>query len=191
MDKSNIILLGPSGVGKTYLTQMLANVLDVPIAMCDCTVLTQAGYVGDDVDTVVQKLLQNADGDVERTQRGIIFLDEFDKISSSIDFHSHGFRDVSGRGVQQALLKLVEGTVVKVKGPPSIGAKVDVDTSNVLFVASGAFNNLDKIVAQRLHQKIVGFGANTNIEHDEYLQNKVAHFTLCTRVNIISNWYCE
>uniref|UniRef100_F1L366 ATP-dependent Clp protease ATP-binding subunit clpX-like protein n=1 Tax=Ascaris suum TaxID=6253 RepID=F1L366_ASCSU len=172
LEKSNIILLGPSGVGKTYLTQMLANVLDVPIAMCDCTVLTQAGYVGDDVDTVIQKLLQNADGDIERTQRGIVFLDEFDKISSSTDFHSHGFRDVSGRGVQQALLKLVEGTVIKVKGPPSLGTKVDVDTSNVLFVASGAFNNLDKIIARRLHRKIVGFGADINTEYAECLQNK-------------------
>uniref|UniRef100_A0A915PF39 AAA+ ATPase domain-containing protein n=1 Tax=Setaria digitata TaxID=48799 RepID=A0A915PF39_9BILA len=168
LDKSNIILMGPSGVGKTYLTQILAKILDVPIAMCDCTLLTQSGYVGDDVDTVIQKLLANADGDTDAAQRGIVFLDEFDKISSSLDFESRSFRDVGGRGVQQAFLKLVEGTVVKVKSPGSNGMRVDIDTTNILFIASGAFNNLDRIVSQRLHKKVVGFGAEqiTQLRND-------------------------
>ncbi|VDK67854.1 unnamed protein product [Litomosoides sigmodontis] len=166
LGKSNIILMGPSGVGKTYLTQILANILDVPIAMCDCTLLTQSGYVGDDVDTVIQKLLANADGDTDAAQRGIVFLDEFDKISGSIDFESRSFRDVGGRGVQQAFLKLVEGTVVKVKLPGSNGTRVDVDTTNILFIASGAFNNLDRIVSQRLHKKLVGFGSDRELCYD-------------------------
>ncbi|KAM3723783.1 ATP-dependent Clp protease ATP-binding subunit clpX-like [Dirofilaria immitis] len=164
LDKSNIILMGPSGVGKTYLTQILAKILDVPIAMCDCTLLTQSGYVGDDVDTVIQKLLVNADGDIDAAQRGIVFLDEFDKISSSLDFESRSFRDVGGRGVQQAFLKLVEGTVVKVKLPGCNGIQADVDTTNILFIASGAFHNLDRIVSRRLHKKLVGFGAGKNEE---------------------------
>ncbi|CAG9534327.1 unnamed protein product [Cercopithifilaria johnstoni] len=164
LDKSNIILMGPSGVGKTYLTQILAKILDVPIAMCDCTMLTQSGYVGDDVDTVIQKLLVNADGDTDAAQRGIVFLDEFDKISSSLDFESRSFRDVGGRGVQQAFLKLIEGAVVKVKLPGSNGTRVDVDTTNILFIASGAFNNLDRIVSRRLHKKLVGFGSGKDEE---------------------------
>uniref|UniRef100_A0A7E4UQJ6 AAA domain-containing protein n=1 Tax=Panagrellus redivivus TaxID=6233 RepID=A0A7E4UQJ6_PANRE len=170
LDKSNIVLVGPSGSGKTYLTQRLAAILDVPFSLCDCTTLTQAGYVGDDADTVIQKLLQNADGDIERTQRGIVFLDEFDKIATSVDpvHSSNGFRDVSGRGVQQALLKIVEGTVVKVKNPFLQGSKVDIDTTDILFIASGAFNALDKVVSRRLQQRSVGFGSNfTN--HDEDL----------------------
>ncbi|CAD5208815.1 unnamed protein product [Bursaphelenchus xylophilus] len=170
LDKSNIVLVGPSGVGKTYITQRLAAILDVPFAYCDCTVLTQAGYVGDDADTVIQKLLQNADGDVERAMRGIVFLDEFDKISSSVDpIHSaNGFRDVSGRGVQQALLKIVEGSVVRVKNPYTQGAKIEIDTSDILFVASGAFNQLDRMVGKRMNKRSVGFGADVT-NHDEDL----------------------
>ncbi|KAK6053778.1 putative ATP-dependent Clp protease, ATP-binding subunit ClpX [Cooperia oncophora] len=158
MDKSNIVLLGPSGSGKTYLTQ----------SMCDCTTLTQAGYVGEDVETVIQKLLSNAHGSVERAQQGIVFLDEFDKIHSSSDpVHSVGNRDVSGRGVQQALLKLVEGTVAKVKMPGQMGHKVDVDTTNILFIASGAFSNLEQIVARRIDKRVLGFGATfANIAED-------------------------
>ncbi|KAL6731807.1 hypothetical protein Aduo_002636 [Ancylostoma duodenale] len=168
MEKSNIILLGPSGSGKTYLTQCLARLLDVPIAMCDCTTLTQAGYVGEDVETVIQKLLLNAQGNVERAQHGIVFLDEFDKIHSSSDpIHSVGNRDVSGRGVQQALLKLVEGTVARVKLPGQMGNKVEVDTTNILFIASGAFSNLEQIVARRIDKRVLGFGAtNTNVAED-------------------------
>ncbi|XGW21187.1 hypothetical protein V3C99_004273 [Haemonchus contortus] len=168
MDKSNIVLLGPSGSGKTYLTQCLARLLDVPIAMCDCTTLTQAGYVGEDVETVIQKLLVNAHGSVERAQQGIVFLDEFDKIHSSSDpIHSVGNRDVSGRGVQQALLKLVEGTVAKVKLPGQMGQKVDVDTTDILFIASGAFSKLEQIVARRIDQRVLGFGTTyANLTED-------------------------
>lgn len=126
MDKSNIVLLGPSGSGKTYLTKKLAAALNVPIALCDCTSLTQAGYVGEDVESVIQKLLVAADGDVEATQKGIVFLDEFDKIYTSSDpTHTGGNRDVNGRGVQQALLKLVEGSKCLVKNPLANNAKVD------------------------------------------------------------------
>ncbi|VDN06403.1 unnamed protein product [Thelazia callipaeda] len=172
LQKSNIILMGPSGVGKTYLTQLLAKVLDVPIAMCDCTSLTQAGYVGDDVDTVIQKLLANADGDIRAAQKGIVFLDEFDKISSSLDFEARSFRDVGGRGVQQAFLKLIEGTVVKVKPPGSNGPKVDVDTTDILFIASGAFNSLDRIICQRLSRKLIGFGDKQMHSESDYLIEK-------------------
>ncbi|KAK5984068.1 ATP-dependent Clp protease ATP-binding subunit ClpX, partial [Trichostrongylus colubriformis] len=168
MDKSNIVLLGPSGSGKTYLTQCLARLLDVPIAMCDCTTLTQAGYVGEDVETVIQKLLFSAQGNVERAQHGIVFLDEFDKIHSSSDpIHSIGNRDVSGRGVQQALLKLVEGTMAKVKMPGQMGHKVDVDTTNILFIASGAFSSLEQIIARRIDKRVLGFGSTyANVAED-------------------------
>ncbi|KAH7727986.1 ATPase [Aphelenchoides avenae] len=161
LDKSNITLLGPSGVGKTYITQRLAQLLEVPFAMCDCTTLTQSGYVGDDADSVIQRLLKNADGDIEQAERGIVFLDEFDKIASSVDrYHSsNGLRD---RGVQQALLKIVEGTTVSIKHPFIQGTKVDVDTGNILFVASGAFVNLERIVGRRLEQKALGFGASSS-----------------------------
>ncbi|GMT01674.1 hypothetical protein PENTCL1PPCAC_23848, partial [Pristionchus entomophagus] len=165
LEKSNIMLVGPSGVGKTFLTQTLARVLDVPIALCDCTSMTQAGYVGEDVESVIQKLVQAAGGNVERAQQGIVFLDEVDKIAASSDGHSHAYRDVSGEGVQHALLKLVEGTVVNVKsGRKGMGAQqetVQVDTTDILFVASGAFTALDKIVGQRLDKKSLGFGSTS------------------------------
>ncbi|CAD6190940.1 unnamed protein product [Caenorhabditis auriculariae] len=165
LEKSNILLIGPSGVGKTFLTQTLARVLDVPIALCDCTSMTQAGYVGEDVESVIQKLVQAAGGNVERAQQGIVFLDEIDKIAAAQEGHSAAYRDVSGEGVQNALLKLVEGTVVNVKsGRKSVGSQQDtvqVDTSDILFIASGAFNSLDKIVGRRLDKKSLGFGSSS------------------------------
>ncbi|CAO4360277.1 unnamed protein product [Caenorhabditis nigoni] len=174
LEKSNILLVGPSGVGKTFLTQTLARVLDVPIALCDCTSMTQAGYVGEDVESVIQKLVQAAGGNVEKAQQGIVFLDEVDKIAAANEGHSAAYRDVSGEGVQHALLKLVEGTVVSVKsGKKGMGSQQDqvqIDTSDILFIASGAFSNLDKIVGRRLDKKALGFGTasgNVRISTDD------------------------
>uniref|UniRef100_A0A183CDP4 ATP-dependent Clp protease ATP-binding subunit clpX-like, mitochondrial n=1 Tax=Globodera pallida TaxID=36090 RepID=A0A183CDP4_GLOPA len=160
LEKSNIVLLGPSGVGKTFVTQVLAKILDVPIALCDCTSMTQAGYVGEDVESVLQKLLQNAQGNVEKAQRGIVFLDEIDKIAATREAVSHAYRDVSGEGVQHALLKMVEGTVVNVKsGRKGQQECVPLDTTDILFIASGAFNGLERVVSRRLDKRTVGFGA--------------------------------
>uniref|UniRef100_A0A1I7UZX5 ClpX-type ZB domain-containing protein n=1 Tax=Caenorhabditis tropicalis TaxID=1561998 RepID=A0A1I7UZX5_9PELO len=174
LEKSNILLVGPSGVGKTFLTQTLARVLDVPIALCDCTSMTQAGYVGEDVESVIQKLVQAAGGNVEKAQQGIVFLDEVDKIAAAHEGHSAAYRDVSGEGVQHALLKLVEGTVVNVKsGKKGMGSQQDqvqIDTTDILFIASGAFSNLDKIVGRRLDKKALGFGTssgNVRISQDD------------------------
>ncbi|VIO95633.1 ATP-dependent Clp protease, ATP-binding subunit, putative [Brugia malayi] len=168
LEKSNILLLGPSGVGKTFITQTLARILDVPIALCDCTSMTQAGYVGEDVESVVQKLVQNAGGNVERAQQGIVFLDEIDKIAAAHNVQSHAFRDVSGEGVQHALLKLVEGTLVNVKSSrKSMSTQQDfvqVDTTDILFVASGAFTALDRIVGKRLDKKTLGLGAKSGMQ---------------------------
>ncbi|CAA98115.1 ATP-dependent Clp protease ATP-binding subunit clpX-like, mitochondrial [Caenorhabditis elegans] len=165
LEKSNVLLVGPSGVGKTFLTQTLARVLDVPIALCDCTSMTQAGYVGEDVESVIQKLVQAAGGNVEKAQQGIVFLDEVDKIAAAHEGHSAAYRDVSGEGVQHALLKLVEGTVVNVKsGKKGMGSQQDqvqIDTTDILFIASGAFSNLDKIVGRRLDKKALGFGTSS------------------------------
>uniref|UniRef100_A0A914ZSA9 ATP-dependent Clp protease ATP-binding subunit clpX-like, mitochondrial n=1 Tax=Parascaris univalens TaxID=6257 RepID=A0A914ZSA9_PARUN len=181
LEKSNILLLGPSGVGKTFVTQTLARILDVPIALCDCTSMTQAGYVGEDVESVIQKLVQNAGGNVDRAQQGIVFLDEIDKIAAAHNTQSHAYRDVSGEGVQHALLKLVEGTIVNVKsGRKTVATQQDtvqVDTSDVLFVASGAFTALDRIVGKRLDQKMLGFGAksgNQRITSDDKMESIVA-----------------
>lgn len=159
IDKSNILLLGPTGSGKTLLAQTIARCLDVPFAICDCTSLTQAGYVGEDIESVITKLLQDANYNVERAQQGIVFLDEVDKISCVTGFHQ--VRDVGGEGVQQGLLKILEGTVVNVPERTSRkmrGESVPVDTSNILFVASGAFNGLDNIVRKRRQDKVLGFG---------------------------------
>ncbi|CAI2305762.1 unnamed protein product [Caenorhabditis sp. 36 PRJEB53466] len=167
LEKSNMILLGASGTGKTFISQKLADVLDVPIVICDCTTLTQAGYVGDDVDTVIQKLLAEANGDIDRCQRGIVFLDEFDKIYTSSDpLHTSGNRDVSGKGVQQALLKLVEGSLVKVKDPLAPNSKVTIDTTNILFISSGAFSNIEHIIARRFDKRSLGFSSST-VPHGE------------------------